>query len=113
MLDEGDGGGVDDGYIEEAERIFFKQRIDTCDKLLFLERMRSNMLNAKTTFHARNVFLQEIDKAISLVITFRDDDHETVWNLLKAYSAIMLMLTVEDGFAENFGLYKKQKGDAE
>lgn len=111
LLDTGGGGSADIDFLEEAESIFFKKPYaNTCEKLLFLERMRCNLLNCgKTTLHAPSILLQEIDKAYAVVI-HNIDEHETmcvVWNLLVAYSVVKRMLRIEDEFIEKFGVHKK------
>ena len=110
LLDTG-GGSVEEDFLDEAESIFFRQSCaNTCVKLLFLERMRRNLLNCgRTTLHAPRMLLKEIDKAYAAVI-HNIDDHETmcvVWNLLVAYSVVRRMLRIEDEFIEKFGVHQQ------
>lgn len=111
LLDTGGSSSVDMDFLEEAESIFFRQPYaNTCEKLLFLERMRRNLLNCgSTTLHAPSMLLQEIDKAYAVVI-HHIDEHETmcvVWNLLVAYSVVKRLLRIEDEFIEKFGVHPK------
>lgn len=111
LLDTGGGGSADKDFLVEAESLFFQRPYaNTCEKLLFLERLRCNLLNcSKTTLHAPSMLLQEIDKAYAVVM-HDFDEHETmcfVWNLLVAYSVVKRMLRIEDEFIEKFGVHKK------